>query len=154
MFIPHYVSHVTCHVSHVTCHGSRVTCHVSRVTCHVSRVTCHVSRVKMMVFTFFIYKKKLSLKKNWTGGRASPWRVCYHQGIPRLVFYTWNSFHETIHATLPWYNHVVGALQALARGLSHFSHPKIIPIKSLKVRTAETFNECWNGNWQMVRSDV
>ena len=35
MFIPHYVSSVTCHVSLVTCHVSCVTCQVSHVTCHV-----------------------------------------------------------------------------------------------------------------------
>ena len=27
MFIPHYVSCVTCHLSHITCHLSPVTCH-------------------------------------------------------------------------------------------------------------------------------
>ena len=33
MFIPHDVSHVSCHVSHSKCHMSSVTCHISCVTC-------------------------------------------------------------------------------------------------------------------------
>ena len=69
MFTIPYVSHmsrVMCHVSHVTCHVSHVTCHMSCVTCHVSHVT------------------KKNLKKC---GGASRWRVCYQQGLPRLVLF-------------------------------------------------------------------
>ena len=55
MFTPHHVSDVTCQMS--------------RVTRHMSCVTCHVLRV-----TFF-------LQSGW----ASRWRVCYQQGLSRLV---------------------------------------------------------------------
>ena len=54
------------------CHVSRVTCHVSRVMCHVSHVTCN--------FNFFFLQNFLQ------SGGASRWRVCYQQGLPRLVF--------------------------------------------------------------------
>ena len=40
------------------------------MTCHVSCVTCHISHV---IFLLQI-------------GAASRWRVCYQQGLPRLVF--------------------------------------------------------------------
>ena len=39
MFIPHYVSCVTCHLSCVTCHLSHVTCHVSPVKCQTKNLT-------------------------------------------------------------------------------------------------------------------
>ena len=55
----------TCHMSHVMC-VSCVTCHVSRVTCHVSCVTC----------IFFLFRQIFE---------AYRWRVCYQQGLPRLV---------------------------------------------------------------------
>ena len=45
-----------------------VTCQVSHVTCHMSHVACHMS--------FFF----------WQSGEASQWRLCYHWGLPRLVF--------------------------------------------------------------------
>ena len=63
MFIPIYVSCVTCHVSHVTCHVSCVTCHLYHVTCH-----------------FFSITKKIG-----QCGGASRWKVCYQRGLPRLV---------------------------------------------------------------------
>ena len=47
-------------------------CHISRVPCHMSRVRCPVSGVQV---TFF----------GGSGG-TSRWRVCYQQGLPRLVF--------------------------------------------------------------------
>ena len=56
-------------------------CHVSCVLCHVSRVTCHMSHVtwkkkkKFFCFSFFL------------SGGASLSRVCYQQGLPRLVIY-------------------------------------------------------------------
>ena len=54
------------------CNVSRVTYHLSPVTCHVSRVTFHMS--------FFYPEKKIG-----QSGEASRWRVCYQQGLPRLV---------------------------------------------------------------------
>ena len=78
-----HVSCVMCHVSQVMCHVSRVTCHLSHVTCHVSPVTCHLSRV-----TCHMPKKNyifLSLTRIGQSGGASRWRVCYQQGLPRLV---------------------------------------------------------------------
>ena len=48
-----------------------VMCHVSDVTCHVSHVTCHL-------FFFFF----------WQSGDAFRWKVCYQQGLPRLVYMT------------------------------------------------------------------
>ena len=56
---------------HVTCYMSHVTCHMWHVTCDVSPVTCHMSHVKKITFFFYI---------------ISRWRVCYQQGLPRLVF--------------------------------------------------------------------
>ena len=50
-----------------------VTCHVSRVTCHASGVRCHVPGVLCQIFFFFL-------------SGASLCRVCYQQGLPRLVF--------------------------------------------------------------------
>ena len=71
------MSHVTCHMSRVTCHVSHVTCHMSRVTCHMSRVTCH-----NFFLSFFFFGQSVE---------AYRWRVCYQQGLPRLVFtWTWN----------------------------------------------------------------
>ena len=52
---------VQCHVSHVACHI---------VTCHVSCVMCHMSHV--ILFIFLICE-------------ACQWRVCYQQGLPRIV---------------------------------------------------------------------
>ena len=46
-----------------------VTCHVSHITCHMSHVTCHI-----LSSSFF-----------GQSGKASRWRVCYQQGLPRLV---------------------------------------------------------------------
>ena len=66
-----------CHVSCVMCHVSCVMCHVSCVTCHLSHVTCHLSHVKI----FFFLSKKIQ-----QSGGASRWRVCYQQGLPRLVY--------------------------------------------------------------------
>ena len=66
--------HYPC-VSRVTCHVSHITCDISRVTCHVSHVTCHVSHIEEKKFR----------KKNGKFGGTSWWRVCYQQGLPRLV---------------------------------------------------------------------
>ena len=76
---PHNTSCVMCHVSCVTCHGSHVTCHKSCITCHVSHVMCHMACVACHIFFYF---------------EAYWWRVCYQQGLPRLVFYlhTYNKF--------------------------------------------------------------
>ena len=52
---------------------SCVMCHMSHVTCHVSRVTCHMSSV-FLFFLFFLQS-----------GGAIWWRVCYQQGLTRLV---------------------------------------------------------------------
>ena len=73
MFIPHYVSCVTCHLSRVTCHVSPVTCHLSPVTCHLSPVKCEE-------------KKKITLKTIGNICGASRWRVCYQWVLPHLVF--------------------------------------------------------------------
>ena len=51
------------HVSPDTCYVSHVTCHVSHLACHVSPVTCFNSQTV----------------------RASQNRICYQQGLPRLV---------------------------------------------------------------------
>ena len=55
-------------------------CHVSCVACHVSCVMCHLPCVPCF-FCFFL------CKKDFQSGGASRWRVCYQQGLPRLVFY-------------------------------------------------------------------
>ena len=44
------------------------------VTCHMSCVMCHL--LPVMFFLFFFGQS----------GGASRWRVCYQQGLPRLVF--------------------------------------------------------------------
>ena len=59
MFTPHDVSHVMCHVSHVMC--------------QVSGVMCQGSCVRYIYFFFLQIG-------------ASLCRVCYQQGLPRLVF--------------------------------------------------------------------
>ena len=46
-------------------------CHMSPVTCHMSRVTCHIF---LFFYTTFFFN-----------GGASWLRVCYQQGLPRLV---------------------------------------------------------------------
>ena len=52
--------------------------HVSCVMCQVSRVTCHVSHD---TFFFKLFLSNIFL----LSGGASRWRVCYQQGLPRLV---------------------------------------------------------------------
>ena len=59
---------------------SHVTCHVSHVTCHVSHVICH--------FFFFLFFGQ--------SGQAYWWKVCYQQGLPRLVYI---SQHQTNYKT-------------------------------------------------------
>ena len=49
-------------------------CHVSCVMCHVSAVTGHLSPVRYHIFFFFFQ----IVGAHW-------WRVCYQQGLPRLV---------------------------------------------------------------------
>ena len=51
-------------------------CHMLHVMCHILCVTCHILCV---MFHNFI--------SNFFGqnGRASWWRVCYQQGLPRIV---------------------------------------------------------------------
>ena len=66
------------HVSHVRCQVSRVTCQVSHVRCHLSGVMCH------FFSSFFLLLFFLSFFGQ--SGGASRWRVCYQQGLPRLVF--------------------------------------------------------------------
>ena len=59
----------------VTCHVSHVTCHMLYVTCHMSHVKCHFKETKyIFVLIFFLQI-----------GGASGWRVCYQQGLLRLV---------------------------------------------------------------------
>ena len=53
---------------------SHVTCHPSHVTCHVSPVTCHMS-----LFLYFSFLSSL----------IKLCRVCYQQGLTRLV---WQQF--------------------------------------------------------------
>ena len=50
---------------------------MSGVGCQVSGVTCHVSCVMrhLLLYIFFFGQSD----------RASPWRVCYQRGLPRLV---------------------------------------------------------------------
>ena len=53
---------------------------MSGVRCQVSGVTCQVSRVRLhMIFIFLFYFFSQS-------GEASRLRVCYQQGLSRLVF--------------------------------------------------------------------
>ena len=68
------------HVSHVRCHMSCVMFHMSGVRCHVAHVTCQVSHVMYQLFSSFFFLF-------WQSGGASWWRVCYQQGLPRLVFF-------------------------------------------------------------------
>ena len=70
-----------------------VICHVSHVTCHISRVMCHVSHV---TFFFFLFSGQFS--------EAYRWRVCYQRGLPRLVYFTYNSIY---HILLTLFNHEV-----------------------------------------------
>ena len=69
IFIPHYVS---CVMLHMSC----VTCHLSCVKCHVSPVTCPNIYIFFFCFTLIFF---------WQSGGASWWRVCYQQGLPRLI---------------------------------------------------------------------
>ena len=48
---------------------------MSRVSCHMSRVTCDMSQFFLFIFIF-----------SRTKGEAYQWRVCYQQGLPRLVY--------------------------------------------------------------------
>ena len=82
-----HVSDVMCHVSCVMCHVSCVTCHVSCAMCHTSCATFHVSHVPHVmchmscdICNFFL-NIYIFLQSVW----ASPWRVCYQNGLPRLV---------------------------------------------------------------------
>ena len=67
-----------CHVSRVTCHLSRVICHLSGVTCQVSPVTCQKIKIKN--------NNDYPLKKIGQSSEASQFRVCYQQGLTRLVY--------------------------------------------------------------------
>ena len=58
-------------MSHVMCHMSHVTCHMLRVTCHMSHVMCHMSQFLLLC---------------GQSGETYWWRVCYQQGLLRLVF--------------------------------------------------------------------
>ena len=61
---------------------SRVMSQMSSVTYQLSHVTCHIF---LLIFFFFNI------------GEASRWRVCYQQGLPRLVFL--NSLLSLVMAT-------------------------------------------------------
>ena len=50
-------------------------CYVSHVMCHMSDVTCHNYLILFIFFLFF-----------GQSGEAYRWRVCYQQGLPRLVY--------------------------------------------------------------------
>ena len=72
------------------CHMSCVMFHASRVTCHLSHVTCHLSHVFFFIFFFTLSLKKKLIKHYTTknieqSGGAIWWRVCYQQGLTRLV---------------------------------------------------------------------
>ena len=56
------------------------TCHMSRVRCHMSCVRCRMSCVTCNIFIFF-----------GQSGEAYRWRVCYHRGLPRLIYKFINS---------------------------------------------------------------
>ena len=73
-----HVSLVMCRVSHVMGQVSHVICHMSSVICHMSHVICRVSNVMCQVSHFF-----------GPSGGASRARVCYQQGLPRLVVTEW-----------------------------------------------------------------
>ena len=60
-------------------HMSYVTCHMSHVMRHMSHVTCHVSCVPCIFSSDFLC---------WKSGGAGRLRVCYQQGLPRLVLRT------------------------------------------------------------------
>ena len=67
----HYSLFVQCHMSGVTYQVMHVGCHISLFMCHVPCVMCYVSYV---IYIFF-------LQSGWVG-----WlRLCYQQGLPRLV---------------------------------------------------------------------
>ena len=71
------------------CHVSCVMCHVSCVMGHMSCVTCPVSHVKIFFYIFYRKKKYITIfffVQIGQSGGASRWRVCYHWGLPRLVF--------------------------------------------------------------------
>ena len=97
------MAHVRCHVSHVRCHMSGVTCKVSCVTCNI--------------------KNKIG-QSDW----ASRWRVCYQQGLPRLVFRLSGNFVWIFHQIWPsrggplwhWPKRVI---QKYARGWGKKSPP-------------------------------
>ena len=58
-----------------------VTCHLSPVTLHVSCGACHLSLVmwRMFLFIYLFFGQSVE---------AYCWRVCYQQGLPSLVFYS------------------------------------------------------------------
>ena len=48
-------------------------------SCHVSGVRCQVSCVTFSLYFFLLFSGQ--------SGGASCWRVCYHWGLPRLVYF-------------------------------------------------------------------
>ena len=83
-------SPTTCHMSHVTCHASRVKCQVSCVTCHMSHFSSSFFGQKGEAYRWRV-------SNQWGLPRLvlillqsdlpSQGRVCYQQGLPRLVFF-------------------------------------------------------------------
>ena len=82
-----------CHVTHISC----VICHVSGVRCHMSGLTSNFQNIKNRELQF---REKVHLLPHVTcqlshvmslffflpSVEFSQWRVCYQQGLPRLVF--------------------------------------------------------------------
>ena len=64
-------------------------CHMSNVSCHMSRVICRLSLVKKISSSFFQFFFRQS-------GEAYRWRVCYHWGLPRQVFFKKGQLAGTI----------------------------------------------------------
>ena len=85
-----------CHVTHVMCHVKNVRCQVPGVICQVSHVTCNSQTVRARELKFWekfhllphVTCQVSHVKCNLKSGKnddASRCRVCYQQGLPRLV---------------------------------------------------------------------
>ena len=69
------------------CHVSPVTCHLSPVMCHMSHVPCQNNFFVYIFFFFFSQSKKIG-----KSGGAGQGRVCFQQGLPCLVFISYDIY--------------------------------------------------------------
>ena len=88
IFNPH---RVICQMSCVTCHVAYVMCHMSHFMCHMSHVTCHM---EMSLDIFYLFLSSFF----WQSGGAIWLKVCYHWGLPCLV---WSKGHNNLTWSFP-----------------------------------------------------